>query len=71
MRTFEVDYSGKQLSSFCLSSTKTAVCVTQFQFLAWPENETPPNSSSLIELVENVNKVQMKSRNRPMIVMCK
>ena len=72
IRTFEID-SGKQLSSSCLSSInlKTAFSVTQFQLLAWPEHENPCDPSSLIELVEDVNKVQMKAHNRPIIVMCK
>ena len=50
---------------------KTAFTVTQFHFLAWPEIETPPITSFLIELVDNVNRNQMRSGNRPIIVMCK
>ena len=50
---------------------KTAFTVTQFHFLVWPEHETPPITSSIIELVDNVNRNQMRSGNRPMIVMCK
>ena len=50
---------------------KTSFTVTQFHFLVWPEHETPPITSSLIDLVNNVNKVQMGSQNKPMVVMCK
>ena len=55
-----------------VEGVKTGFTVTQLQFLVWPEHEILPMSSSLIELVENVNnKVQMDSGNRAMIVMCK
>ena len=50
---------------------KTAFTVTQFHFMVWPEHETPPITSSLIELIGNVNKVQRGSGGRPMIIMCK
>ena len=54
-----------------VEGVKTAFTVTQLQFLVWPEHETPPITSSLIELVENVNKVQMGSGSKPMTVICK
>ena len=68
-RTFEVDAENKQGST--TSDVKTAFTVTQFQFMVWPEHETPPITTSLIEMIDNVTKVQMGSVNRPMIVMCK
>ena len=49
----------------------TAFTVTQFHFLKWPEHVTPPITSSLIELVGNVDRVQMGADSKPMIVMCK
>ena len=67
VRRFEIDET-KQPS---LAGLKTAFTVTQFQFLVWKEDETPPITSHLIDMVDNVNKVQMGSGNRPMIVMCK
>ena len=67
VRRFEIDET-KQTS---LMGLKTAFIVTQFQFLVWKEDETPPITSHLIDMVDNVNKVQMGSGNRPMIVMCK
>ena len=69
VRRFEVDEKKQQTSS--LLNVKTSFIVTQFQFFMWPEHETPPITSSLIELIDKVNKVQMGSGNRPMIVMCK
>ena len=67
VRRFEIDE--KKQSS--LVDLKTAFTVTQFQFLVWKEDETPPITAHLIEMVDNVNKVQMGSGNRPMVVMCK
>ena len=67
VRKFEIDE--KKQSS--LVDLKTAFTVTQFQFLVWKENEIPSIASHLIELVDNANKVQMGSGNRPMVVMCK
>ncbi len=45
--------------------------VTQFQFLKWPENETPDETASLIEVMEKVAKVQMNTGNKAITVMCK
>lgn len=67
VRKFEVDE--KRRSS--LLDLKTAFTVTQFQFLVWKEHEIPPIGLPLVELVNGVNKVQMGSGNRPMVVMCK
>ena len=50
---------------------KTSFVVTQFHFLVWQEHEIPHITASLIELISNVNKVQMRSGNKPMIIMCK
>ena len=69
MRRFEIDEKKSQISP--LVDIKTAFTVTQFQYLVWMEDEAPPIASSLVELVDSVNKVQMGSGNRPMIVMCK
>lgn len=69
VRKFEIDE--KKLDSSSLVNLRTSFTVTQIQFLGWPEHGTPPSSSSLIELVDNVTKIQMATGNRPMIVMCK
>ena len=54
-----------------VEGVKTAFTVTQFHFLEWPEHETLPITSSLIELMGNVNKIQMGAASKPIIVMCK
>ena len=68
MRTFEVD-STNQSSNY--ANIKSSFTITLFQFLAWKERECPTDVSSLLDLVENVNKLQMKSSSKPLIVMCK
>ena len=69
LRKFEVNE--EKSSHANVAGVKTSFTVTQFHFMVWPEHETPPITSSLIELVDNVNKVQMGTGNRPIIVMCK
>ena len=54
-----------------MEGVKTAFTVTQFHFLEWPEHETPPIISYLIELMGNVNRVQMGATSKPMIIMYK
>ena len=54
-----------------VQGVETSFTVTQLHFKVWPEHETPPITSSLIQLVENVNKVQMGAGNKPTIIMCK
>ena len=69
LRQFEINE--KRASHPGMIGVRTAFTVTQFQYMVWPEHETPSSTSSLIELIDNVNKVQMGFGNRPMIVMCK
>ena len=66
LRKFEIDEEKTGVEG-----VKTAFTVTQFHFLEWSEHETPPITSSLIELMGNVNKIQMGAASKPMIVMCK
>ena len=54
-----------------LSFSPSSLYVTQFQFLRWPEHSPPQETSSLLELVDKVNKVQMSSGNKAITVMCK
>ena len=69
LRKFEINES--KSSHPGVIGVKTAFNVSLFHFLVWPEHETPRITSSLIELIGNVNKVHMGSGNRPVIVMCK
>jgi hypothetical protein len=68
LRRFEI--SEDKATHPGVQGVNTAFTVTQLHFLVWPEH-APPITSSLIELVENVNKVQMGAGNKPMVIMCK
>ena len=71
VRKFEIDERKQDTTCTSLDHLKTSFIITQIQFTVWPEYGTHPSTSSLIELVNRVNKVQMVTGNRPMIVMCK
>ena len=71
LRKFEIDERKQDTTYTPLGHLKTSFIITQIQFTVWPENGTHPSTSSLVELVNRVNKVQMATGNRAMIVMCK
>ena len=60
LRKFEIDEEKAGVEG-----VKTAFTVTQFLFLEWSEHETPPITSSLIELMGNVNKIQIGAASNP------
>ena len=46
--------------------------VTHFHCTNWPSNtNSPPSISSVLEMIEEVIKVQQSSTNKPVTVMCK
>ena len=45
--------------------------VKQFQFMSWPEEGVPEASSGLIYLIGQVQKWQMNSGNKPIVVHCR
>ena len=46
--------------------------VTQFQYTNWSQlTRPPPSTLSLLEVIDQVTKVQMSTGNRPITVMCK
>jgi len=47
--------------------------VKMYQFLDWPEEggTVPPNGTGLIDLIGQVQKWQMNSGNKPIIVHCR
>lgn len=71
LRKFEIDERKQDTTCTSQDRLKTSFTITQIQFTVWPEYGTHPSTSSLVELVNRVNKVQMGTGNRPMIVMCK
>ena len=45
--------------------------VTQFHYTTWPEHGHPTSTLPIIELMDMLTRVQMKSGNKPITVMCK
>ena len=54
-----------------MSVGQAGFTVTQFQYLKWPEDGVPRSSTGVLELANLVQKVQMGSGNKPIVVMCK
>ena len=52
-------------------STPSSHPVTLFHYLRWPKHGIPRVTFALLQLIENVNKSQMSSGNKPITVMCK
>ena len=44
--------------------------VTQFHFLQWPEGGCPDSATPVVELVNDLQRVQRQSGNRPITVHC-
>ena len=53
------------------SSGQTGFTVTQFQYVKWPEHGVPQTTIGVLEVANLVQKVQMGSGNKPIVVMCK
>ena len=49
----------------------SSLTVTQFQYVNWPEYGPPPPITSLLELMDNVTKIQRSSQTVAVTVMCK
>ena len=54
-----------------MSLTPTGFSVTQFQYLRWPEECVPHVTSTVLEIANLVQKVQMCTGNKAILVMCK
>ena len=55
-----------------ITSKCTVTPVTLFKYMHWSRLVcTPQGTSTLLELVGNINRVQMSSGNKPITVMCK
>ena len=67
------DYTVKQveLSEDRGPDKHDAMTVTLFHYLLWPKNGSPQRTTSLLEVIELVNKKQMSSGNKAITVMCK
>ena len=54
-----------------MSVNQGAMTVTQFQYVEWPEDGVPQSTTGVLEVANLVQKVQMSSGNKPIVVMCK
>ena len=54
-----------------MSVSQSGFTVTQFQYAVWPEDRVPLVTTSLLEIINLVQKVQMGSGNKAIVVMCK
>ena len=54
-----------------MSVMRTGFSVTQFQYLRWPEESAPNTTSTILQIANLVQKVQMSTGNKNIIVMCK
>ena len=54
-----------------MSVSQSAVTVTQFHYVKWPEDGVPQSTTGVLEVANLVQKVQMGSGNKPIVVMCK
>ena len=59
----------------CLSSSfqseEQDTVVTQLHYTEWPENGRPPNSASMVELMDTLTRTQISTGNKPIVVHCK
>ena len=51
--------------------SQSGFTVTQFQYLKWPEDGVPLVTTPVLEIANLVQKVQMGSGNKAIVVMCK
>ena len=54
-----------------ISVSQSGFTVTQFQYIKWPEGRVPLVTTPLLEIANLVQKVQMGSGNKAIVVMCK
>ncbi len=53
------------------SVSQSKFSVTHIQYLKWMEDSVPIITSPVLEIANLVQKVQMGSGNKPIVVMCK
>ncbi len=53
------------------SVAPTGTIITQFHYLRWQENSVPNSTTAILEIANLVQKVQMSTGNKPIVVICK
>ena len=64
----KMDISDSQAT---MSPGDNGFTVTQFQYVRWPEDGVPQSTTGVLEMANLVQKVQMSSGNKAIVVMCK
>ena len=64
----KMDISDSQAT---MSPGDNGFTVTQFQYVRWPEDGVPQSTTAVLEMANLVQKVQMGSGNKAIVVMCK
>ena len=54
-----------------MSFSSAGFTITQFQYTKWPEDGVPQTTTSVLEMANLVQKVQMSTGNKAIVVMCK
>jgi protein tyrosine phosphatase len=67
IRKLEVIDSQKSMTP----SGPASLTVTQFHYMNWPADGVPQSTTGILEVANLVQKVQMSSGNKAIVVMCK
>ena len=54
-----------------MSAAPNSFTITQFQYMNWPQDGVPQSTTGVLEVANLVQKVQMNTGNKAMVVMCK
>ena len=53
------------------SISPSSFTITQIHYVKWPEDNIPQTTTAVLEIANLVQKVQIMSGNKPIVVMCK
>jgi protein tyrosine phosphatase len=67
----KMDIMECQSQASATPSCPASFTVTQFQYMNWPEDSVPQSTTGILEVANLVQKVQMSSGNKAIVVMCR
>ena len=71
VRKMEMSETRARVSIGSAKQSQSVFTVTQFQYLSWPEEGVPQTTTGVLEVANLVQKVQMGTGNKAIVVMCK